>query len=166
MHRQVVFSAQFPFEFQDMIFIAMKMELDPKQILAVRCPTCAALPGVRCTLSLGHPRNQPHVDRRRPARDHQRTNRTLPEFHPSADRQPDEKLSLGVSLEMRNTDFVGSPDQRPRIPCSFCEAKVDLNYSQDRVFIWPCPRLAPKDRATSFIAPRSQSGPRLGSGLV
>jgi hypothetical protein len=41
----------------------MKKELSPKQILAVRCPTCGAAPGEKCELSTGQPRNTPHLDR-------------------------------------------------------------------------------------------------------
>jgi hypothetical protein len=43
---------------------AMKKELSPKQILAVRCPTCGAAPGQKCELSTGQPRHNPHLDRR------------------------------------------------------------------------------------------------------
>jgi hypothetical protein len=42
----------------------MKKEISQKQILAVRCPTCDAAPGERCTLSTGKPRIEPHRDRR------------------------------------------------------------------------------------------------------
>jgi len=42
----------------------MKKELSQKQILAVRCPTCGAAPGEKCTLSTGQPRTGPHLDRR------------------------------------------------------------------------------------------------------
>ncbi|MGA1985246.1 MAG: hypothetical protein ABSG72_03165 [Candidatus Sulfotelmatobacter sp.] len=39
-------------------------KLTLKQVLAVRCPTCGAGPGKKCELSTGHPRTQPHRDRR------------------------------------------------------------------------------------------------------
>jgi hypothetical protein len=39
-------------------------KLSPKQVLAVRCPTCGAKPGEKCELSTGLPRNSPHRDRR------------------------------------------------------------------------------------------------------
>ena len=35
-----------------------------KQLQAIRCPTCGAAPGLKCELSTGQPRNQPHRDRR------------------------------------------------------------------------------------------------------
>jgi hypothetical protein len=35
-----------------------------KQVQAVDCPTCGAAPGKKCELSTGHPRIQPHRDRR------------------------------------------------------------------------------------------------------
>jgi len=38
-------------------------ELSPKQVLAVRCPTCGAAPGEKCELSTGQPRTSPHRDR-------------------------------------------------------------------------------------------------------
>jgi hypothetical protein len=47
----------------------MKKELSPKQILAVRCPTCGAAPGEKCELSTGQTRNSPHRDRRLIAKD-------------------------------------------------------------------------------------------------
>jgi hypothetical protein len=47
----------------------MKKKLGPKQILAVRCPTCGAPPGVRCELNTGQPRTEPHRDRRMIAKD-------------------------------------------------------------------------------------------------
>ena len=39
-------------------------ELTPKQVLAVRCPTCGAPPGEQCELSTGLPRMNPHRDRK------------------------------------------------------------------------------------------------------
>ena len=42
---------------------AVKKELSPKQILAVRCPTCGAGPGETCELNTGQPRSEPHRDR-------------------------------------------------------------------------------------------------------
>jgi hypothetical protein len=42
----------------------MKKELSPKEVLALRCPTCGAAPGERCELSTGQPRTSPHRDRR------------------------------------------------------------------------------------------------------
>jgi hypothetical protein len=44
-------------------YLSMK-EITPKQVLAVRCPTCGAAPGVRCELGTGQPRTEPHRDRR------------------------------------------------------------------------------------------------------
>jgi hypothetical protein len=49
--------------------LAMEKELSPKQILAVRCPTCGAAPGEKCELSTGQPRNNSHLDRRLIAKD-------------------------------------------------------------------------------------------------
>jgi hypothetical protein len=46
------------------IIFLMKKELNPKQVLAVRCPTCGAAPGEKCELSTGQPRMNPHRDRR------------------------------------------------------------------------------------------------------
>jgi hypothetical protein len=46
-----------------MISAAMK-KLSPKQVLAVRCPTCSAKPGEKCQLATGLPRINPHRDRR------------------------------------------------------------------------------------------------------
>ena len=51
------------------IISAMKRELSPKQILAIRCPTCGAAPGEKCELSTGQPRTEPHRDRRLLAKD-------------------------------------------------------------------------------------------------
>jgi hypothetical protein len=45
-------------------------ELSPKQILAVRCPTCGAVPGEKCELGTGQLRTTPHRDRRLTAKDH------------------------------------------------------------------------------------------------
>jgi hypothetical protein len=42
----------------------MKKKLDPKKILAIRCPTCGAAPGEKCELSTGQPRAEPHGERR------------------------------------------------------------------------------------------------------
>ena len=39
-------------------------KLSPKQILAVRCPVCLALPREKCTLSTGQPCVKTHLDRR------------------------------------------------------------------------------------------------------
>jgi len=39
---------------------SMKKELSPKQILAIRCPTCGAKAGEKC----GQPRTNPHRDRK------------------------------------------------------------------------------------------------------
>jgi hypothetical protein len=39
-------------------------ELNPKQVLTVRCPTCGAAPGEKCELTTGQPRTNPHRDRR------------------------------------------------------------------------------------------------------
>ena len=41
----------------------MTQELSPKQILAVRCPTCGAAPRQNCELSTGQPRMTPHRER-------------------------------------------------------------------------------------------------------
>jgi len=38
-------------------------ELGPRQMLAVRCPTCGAAPGEKCELNTGQPRTTPHRDR-------------------------------------------------------------------------------------------------------
>jgi len=35
-----------------------------KEVQAVYCPTCGAGPGEKCELTTGHPRTQPHRDRR------------------------------------------------------------------------------------------------------
>jgi hypothetical protein len=48
---------------------AMKKELSPERILAVRCPTCGAAPGKKCELGSGQPRTEPHRDRRLIAKD-------------------------------------------------------------------------------------------------
>jgi hypothetical protein len=50
-------------------FFAMKKELNPKQVLAVRCPTCGAAPEEKCELATGQPRTEPHRDRRLTAAD-------------------------------------------------------------------------------------------------
>jgi hypothetical protein len=42
---------------------SLKTELSPKQVPAVRCPTCGAEPREKCELSTGQPRNEPHRDR-------------------------------------------------------------------------------------------------------
>jgi hypothetical protein len=47
----------------------MKKELSPKDVLAIRCPTCGAKPGEKCELSTGQPRADPHRDRRLIAKD-------------------------------------------------------------------------------------------------
>jgi hypothetical protein len=44
-------------------------ELSPKQMLAVRCPTCGAAPGEKCELGTGQSRTNPHRDRRLVAKD-------------------------------------------------------------------------------------------------
>lgn len=38
--------------------------LTPRQVLAVRCPVCLALPKEKCTLSTGKPCLKTHQDRR------------------------------------------------------------------------------------------------------
>jgi hypothetical protein len=43
-------------------YFAVK-EITLKQVLAVRCPTCSAPPGVRCELGPGQRRTEPHLDR-------------------------------------------------------------------------------------------------------
>ena len=43
--------------------VCVTKELRPKQILAVRCPSCGAAPGEKCELSTGQPRTSPHRDR-------------------------------------------------------------------------------------------------------
>jgi hypothetical protein len=42
----------------------MTKEPNPKQILAIRCPTCGAAPGEKRELATGQPRNNPHDARR------------------------------------------------------------------------------------------------------
>ena len=44
--------------------LGMKKKLSPKQVLAVRCPTCRAGSGEKRELSTGLPRTEPHRDRR------------------------------------------------------------------------------------------------------
>ena len=39
-------------------------DLSPKQLISVLCPTCGVAAGKRCQLSLGDPRNEPHLDRK------------------------------------------------------------------------------------------------------
>jgi hypothetical protein len=51
----------------------MKEDLNPKQVLAVRCPTCGAAPGEKCELATGQPRTEAHRDRRLTAADPQTT---------------------------------------------------------------------------------------------
>jgi len=51
------------------IFPVMKKGISPKQILAIRCPTCGAAPGKKCKLATGLPRTTLHRDRRLIARD-------------------------------------------------------------------------------------------------
>src|SRR5450755_4405537 len=50
--------------FEGLSLRTMKRKLSPKQVLAVRCPTCGASPGKKCELSTGQPRTEPHRDRR------------------------------------------------------------------------------------------------------
>jgi len=45
------------------IEVCVTKELSPKQVLAVRCPTCGAAPREKCELSTGQPRSSPHRDR-------------------------------------------------------------------------------------------------------
>jgi hypothetical protein len=47
-----------------MISGVMKKELSVKQVLTVRCLACGAKPGEKCVLTTGHPRKEPHRDRR------------------------------------------------------------------------------------------------------
>jgi hypothetical protein len=49
--------------------VCVTKELSPKQVLAVRCPTCGAAPGEKCELSTGQSRTNPHRDRRLVAKD-------------------------------------------------------------------------------------------------
>jgi hypothetical protein len=51
------------------IFPVTKKGISPKQILAIRCPTCGAAPGKKCELATGRPRTTLHRDRRLIARD-------------------------------------------------------------------------------------------------
>jgi hypothetical protein len=44
-------------------------ESHSKEVLAIRCPTCAAPSGVRCELTTGLARETPHRDRRAVAKD-------------------------------------------------------------------------------------------------
>jgi hypothetical protein len=39
-------------------------KLTPRQVLAVRCPVCLAVPREKCTLSTGKPCVKTHMDRR------------------------------------------------------------------------------------------------------
>jgi hypothetical protein len=43
--------------------VCVTRELSPKQVLAVRCPTCGAASGEKCELSTGQPRTSPHRER-------------------------------------------------------------------------------------------------------
>ena len=45
------------------------MKPTPKQVIAVRRPTCGAAPGQKCELSIGLPRFEPHQARRLEAGD-------------------------------------------------------------------------------------------------
>jgi hypothetical protein len=45
-------------------FIISPMKLKPKQVIALRCPTCGAAPGQKCELSTGLTRFEPHQARR------------------------------------------------------------------------------------------------------
>jgi hypothetical protein len=47
----------------------MNKELSPKDVLAIRCPTCGARPKEKCELSTSQPRTSPHRDRRLIAKD-------------------------------------------------------------------------------------------------
>jgi hypothetical protein len=44
--------------------LAAEAKLKVEVVLTIRCPTCGAARGVRCTLSTGHPRTSPHRERR------------------------------------------------------------------------------------------------------
>jgi hypothetical protein len=52
------------FQLNTFVLFRMTKELTPQQVLAVRCPTCGAPPGVRCEFGAGQPRTEPHRDRR------------------------------------------------------------------------------------------------------
>jgi hypothetical protein len=47
----------------------MGRELSPKQILALRCPTCGAAPRQKCELGTGQLRMTPHRERMWTAKD-------------------------------------------------------------------------------------------------
>jgi len=44
--------------------LPLKAQLTAKQIQVVRCPTCGSAPGLKCELSTGQPRFEPHQARR------------------------------------------------------------------------------------------------------
>jgi len=41
-----------------------KKDLTPKQMSSVPCPTCGVAAGMRCVLTTGGLRSEPHVDRK------------------------------------------------------------------------------------------------------
>ena len=47
----------------------MRKNPSPKQILAIRCPTCGAAPREKCELTTGLRRAEPHLGRRLTAAD-------------------------------------------------------------------------------------------------
>lgn len=49
--------------------LCMSNRLAIEKIHAVACPTCRAKPGQKCELHSGHPRTEPHRDRRLVAED-------------------------------------------------------------------------------------------------
>jgi len=63
-HNQVKIDQSYTLDLGHCLFAIMKKELSPKQILAVRCPTCGAAPGKKCELASGLPRTTSHRDRR------------------------------------------------------------------------------------------------------
>jgi hypothetical protein len=53
-----------PFQRVEPSFPVVRQKSAPKQVFAVRCPTCGAAPGEKCELSTGQLRTSPHSDRR------------------------------------------------------------------------------------------------------
>ena len=106
-------------------------EITPKDVLAVRCPTCGAAPGVRCQFGTGQPRIEPHRDRRLIAAERS----GLQWIQYSKSLQPSKLTTRNV---WRNYCFVSRQISRPAKP----------------------KRLARQDRSTcSAHCPSRPSGP-------